>query len=143
MRSVGKPSAPSSRVAATSAGSSPFGVPYFTFACVPSANVQTNFGVDPPTGSSRKSQSTSAAPSKAPGPGVLRARSTCDGGTRGGSHTRARASASSRTMDTVDAAFLAVGASALSLRHAGMTAANTMATPANRTLFVSGLSVGL
>jgi hypothetical protein len=40
MRSVGKPSAESSRVATISDGISPFGSPYFTLTVSPSGSVQ-------------------------------------------------------------------------------------------------------
>src|SRR4029453_3173330 len=102
MKSVGKPSAESSRVGATSAGNSPFGPPYFTFTCVPSASAHLNFGVVPPTGSATNAQSTSAFESNASGPDVFLLKSADAGITRGGAHTLARASAASRVADFAD-----------------------------------------
>src|SRR6266545_4303752 len=92
MRSVGKPSADSRRVAAISDGTSPFGWPYFTFTVSPLASVHRNFGVVPPTFFRLNVQSTSAAGSKLSAPGGLRVKSADPMGTGGRTHTRARAS---------------------------------------------------
>src|SRR5260221_11172460 len=70
--------------------------PYFTLTRSPLASVQWNFGVLPPVGSRANGQSTSAFASNAPGPGGLTLKSTEPGGTRGGDHTRAAATAAFR-----------------------------------------------
>src|SRR5262245_12831313 len=132
MRSTGKPSAASNRVAATSAGSSPFGAPYFTLRRVPSAIAQLNFGVEPPIGSATKLQSTSAFASNAFGPAVFLLKSIDAGTTRGGTHTLACESASLRTVSAwndLAADGSAAAETASRSRHA-MEPAVTIATAA-------------
>ena len=69
IRSAGKPSAHSSRVAATSAYTSPLVPPNFTFTSSPSARRQANFGVAPPSFLyDVVAPGTSALRSNSPGP---------------------------------------------------------------------------
>src|SRR4029079_2168450 len=95
MRSVGKPSADSSRVAATSVYTSGFAAPYFTLTLSPPGSSQSNFGVVPDIPSGLKRHSTVALVGSAPGPGGLSLSFAASIGTEGGVHTCARLSASS------------------------------------------------
>ena len=68
MRSAPKPNAHRSRVAATSANTSPLSRPYFTLTSSPPGSAQVNFGVLPLMSLSTNRQSTVAPGAKAPLP---------------------------------------------------------------------------
>jgi hypothetical protein len=83
-------------VAATSPNVSGLLRPYLTFSTSPPLTVQSNFGVRPFEDLSSNLQVTESPVAKPSGPGGFSRKSASAIGVAGGSHTRARRSASAR-----------------------------------------------
>jgi hypothetical protein len=97
MRSVGKPSADSNRLAATSVYTSALLTPYFTLSVSPPGSSHSNFGVLPATPPGLNVQSTTWSAANPPGPGGFSPSLALSIGVRGSTQTCARRSASSCT----------------------------------------------